>query len=70
MFIPGRSDIEVGRMLKLLYPDVSPRDASNKTDENIDRRYSGSYLITAINHKINSQSHMMSMEIVKDGMLG
>jgi len=69
IFVPGRTDIEVGRMLKLLYPDISPRDDSNATSENLDRRYSGSYLITAINHKINNQSHMMSMEIVKDGML-
>lgn len=69
LFVPGRSDIEVGRMIKLLYPDISPKGESDATSENLDRAYSGNYLITAINHKINSQSHMMSMEIVKDGIL-
>jgi len=68
VFVPGRTDIEVGRMLKLIYPDVSPKGMNDISSENEDIRYTGNYLITAINHKINQQSHMMSMEIVKDGM--
>lgn len=70
IFVPGRTDIEVGRMLKLNYPDVSPRGTEDQSSENLDKKYSGNYLITAINHKINTQSHMMSMEIVKDGLNG
>ena len=68
IFVPGRTDIEIGRMLDLSYPDISPKGINDKVNENEDVRYSGKYLITAINHKINQQSHMMSMEIVKDGL--
>ena len=70
LFVAGRTDIEVGRILKLNYPDVSPRGTEDQSSENLDKKYSGNYLITAINHKINTQSHMMSMEIVKDGLNG
>lgn len=68
IFVPGRTDIEVGRMLNLMYPDVSPKGSSDRSKSNEDTKYSGSYLITAINHKFNQQTHMMSMEIVKDGL--
>ena len=68
IFVPGRTDIEIGRILDLSYPDISPKGINDKVNENEDVRYSGKYLITAINHKINQQSHMMSMEIVKDGL--
>jgi len=68
IFVPGRTDIEVGRMLNLSYPDVSPKGIVDKNKPNEDTKYSGSYLITAINHKFNQQSHMMSMEIIKDGI--
>lgn len=68
IFVPGRTDIEVGRMLNLMYPDVSPKGSSDRNKSNEDIKYSGSYLITAINHKFNQQTHMMSMEIVKDGL--
>ena len=33
-----------------------------------DKFYTGSYLITAIRHKVTLQSHHMIMEIVKDSM--
>ena len=68
IFVPGRTDIEVGRMLNLMYPDVSPKGSFDRNKSNEDIKYSGSYLITAINHKFNQQTHMMSMEIVKDGL--
>jgi len=54
IFVPGRTDIEVGRMLNLMYPDVSPKGSSDRNKSNEDIKYSGSYLITAINHKFNS----------------
>ena len=68
IFVPGRTDIEVGRMLKLVYPDVSPKGIDDKSSDNEDTAYTGNYLITSINHKLTQQDHMMSMEIVKDGV--
>jgi hypothetical protein len=67
--IPGRTDIEVGSMLRFNYPELGPRDISNTNFEDI--QYSGFYIITAIKHKIvrlQTVEHRMIMEIVKDSL--
>jgi len=66
--IYGRTDIEAGRIIDIKFPDMSPVDATDKTSEHLDRRYSGSYLITSIHHKINILKHMISMEVVRDSL--
>lgn len=68
--IPGRTDIEVGSMLRFTYPELGPRDNPNTKFEDI--QYSGFYIITAIRHKITRSQkveHRMIMEIVKDSLL-
>lgn len=64
--VPGRTDLEAGSMISFIYPDVG--DHSSSSDEYIDKRYSGNYIITAINHKINLKSHKMIMELSKDSL--
>lgn len=64
--IPGRTDIEVGMSMTIKYPAMNGIDT--KTDEGLDRMYSGNYLITAINHRINRINHRMSVECVKDSL--
>lgn len=66
--VPGRTDVEVGAVVGLLYPDASPRDESDKTNLKTDELYTGYYLITAIRHKITLQKHMMILELVKDSL--
>jgi uncharacterized protein YktA (UPF0223 family) len=68
--VPGRTDVEVGRLLYFIYPSLGPKDQSdlNSSTVNQDTLYSGYYLITAINHKINRHEHIMTMEIVKDSL--
>jgi len=66
--VPGRTDVEVGRILYFSYPGISPRDESTPEEEFEDTNYSGYYIITAIRHKINRLDHTMSMEIVKDSL--
>ena len=66
--VPGRTDAEVGCMLNFVYPDISPRDDRDSSKVNDDVYYSGSYLVTAIRHKINLLSHNMTMELVKDSL--
>lgn len=67
--VPGRTDIEVGRTIKLYVPNTGPRGEEDKADRNEDKFYSGRYLITAIRHKVTLQKHMMIMEIVKESIL-
>ena len=66
--IYGRTDVEAGRIIDIKFPDMSPVNETDKTSEHLDSRYSGSYLITSIHHKINILKHTMSMEIVRDSL--
>jgi hypothetical protein len=66
--VPGRTDVEVGRILYFSYPAVSPSDSSDANETQEDSNYSGYYLITAIRHKVSKMNHTMVMEIVKDSL--
>ena len=68
LIVPGRTDVEVGRMLKFIFPDVSPKSEKDSSKPVDDKFYSGFYLITALRHKITLQTHFMSMEIIKDSL--
>lgn len=67
MTVPGRTDIEIGRVLYFNYPAVEPADGSTPKN-NSDKQYSGYYLISAIRHKINKIEHSMTMEAIKDSL--
>jgi hypothetical protein len=68
--IPGRTDVEVGKMLYFSYPSLGGKDDSNNADpsKSEDPSYSGYYFITAIRHKLNFNEHNMTMECVKDSL--
>lgn len=66
IIIHGRTDVEAGQMINVRFPDMEPPSESEIAKDKIDPRYSGRYLITAINHKINLLNHSMSMEVIKD----
>lgn len=68
--VPGRTDVEVGSMLRFSYPELGPQDNPNSKNE--DLQYSGYYIITAIRHKITKTDtieHRMIMEITKDSLV-
>ena len=66
IIVHGRTDVEVGQMIDIKFPDMEPTSESDIAGDKVDLKYSGRYLITAINHKINLVNHNMSMEIIKD----
>ena len=66
--IYGRTDIEVGRTIEIAFPNFQPASERDLTSENLDYRFSGNYLITSINHKINPVKHTMSMEVIRDSI--
>jgi len=68
--VPGRTDVEVGSMLRFSYPELGPQDNPNTKNEDI--QYSGYYIVTAIRHKITKTDtieHRMIMEITKDSLV-
>jgi hypothetical protein len=66
--IYGRTDVEVGRTIEIAFPNFQPASEKDLSTENLDNRFSGNYLITSINHKINPVKHTISMEIVRDSI--
>ena len=66
--VPGRTDIEVGVVVRFVYPDASPRDPTDKNKLKEDDLFSGFYLVTAIRHKFTLSKHMMTLEMVKDSL--
>ena len=65
--LPGRTDISVGHVISLLYPSAeapTPGDTSTVLDPML----SGLYIISAIHHKFNADRHIMTVEMIKNGL--
>lgn len=63
--LPGRTDIQVGNVISLLYP--SSEAPSDDLTTVLDPLLSGLYVISAIHHKFNSTRHLMKAELIKNG---
>ena len=66
--IPGRTDVEAGNTIKIVFPKGEPGALTNqdKTISKRDTAYTGYYLITNLSHKINPKTHHITMSVVKD----
>lgn len=62
--VPGRSDVEVGKLVNFLYPKMK---TSNKFE--VDPYVSGLYMITAVKHGITRDDYSMTLELTKDSMM-
>lgn len=68
LVIPGRTDLEAGTIIKIIFPKGTPGALSKdeKMDNTNDKLYTGYYLITNLCHKINPKTHYITMNVVKD----
>lgn len=67
--IPGRTDIEVGNLISLLYPSAKSKlGEETEIDDVLDPLLSGVYFISAIHHVVNPERHYMVCEIIKNGL--
>lgn len=66
--VPGRTNMEVGNTLKLLFPDASPSDETDRVSGKKDQLYSGEYLVTAVRHKFNPLNHACILEVMRDSV--
>lgn len=64
--VPGRTDAEVGRLIKLYYPSVGEKTQGDSEAVIWDQFLTGIYMITAIHHQVTPLRHTMYMEISKD----
>ena len=66
--VPGRTDIAVGNLIVIKFPATGDKSADTTADEIHDKLISGKFLITAIKHVITLETHVMIMEVVKNGL--
>lgn len=66
--IPGRTDIEAGMLINIILPKAFPAFKEDMPTDFQDDMYSGFYLITSLNHKINLLSHFVTCELAKDSL--
>lgn len=64
--VRGRTDYSVGQKVGLRLYKTTQITAEN--DDNIDKLYSGNYIIAAIHHKITRDSHACSLELIKESL--
>lgn len=64
--LPGRTDMQVGNVISLLYP--SAEAPSDDITTQLDPLLSGFYVISAIHHKFNADRHVMTAELIKNGL--
>lgn len=63
--LPGRTDIQVGHMISILYPSAEAPSEEETTV--LDPLLSGFYIISAIHHQFDKNRHIMTTELIKNG---
>jgi hypothetical protein len=67
--VKGRSDYTVGQKVYLNIPKPTPTGEQDTPDETVDTMFSGNYLIAAINHNVDRETHECWMELIKDSLM-
>lgn len=67
--VPGRTDYTVGMKVSVKLYKMNPITTTEGNDDITDNMFSGSYLISAINHYINREKHECKMELIKDSFI-
>lgn len=65
----GRTDYTVGQRISLTLYKNQPISAGESNVDLIDKVFSGTYIISAINHTFSREEHSCTMEIVKESLL-
>lgn len=65
--VPGRTDMEVGRVINVTIPKSVEKDLNVATSRELTDPYlSGNYLVTCVRHDFTLNKHTMFLEIMKD----
>lgn len=68
--VPGKADVDVGLLTRLIFPRTEDKTNQPKIDEIEDPFVSGLYMITAVKHIIRPQNHTMTLRLVRDSLGG
>jgi hypothetical protein len=64
--VPGRLGIEVGDVVLFHLMNYSTKKNEDKTKTDLDKYYSGKYLITSIEHRLTRTRHKMNISLMKE----
>ena len=64
--VPGKTDVQVGYMVRLNYPSVGEKLSGVTSEDTLDPAVSGLYAISGIIHNITPQHHTMQLELIRD----
>jgi hypothetical protein len=67
--VPGRTDYTVGSKVYLKLNKFNPIESGDTDLDVLDKLFSGFYIIAAINHAIDRDSHECHMQLIKDSYL-
>jgi hypothetical protein len=66
--VAGRTDYTVGMKIAVTMPTFEPHTIPGDPN-NVDKMFSGNYLVSAINHHITPSTHECHMELIKDSLI-
>jgi len=64
--VPGRVDYSAGQKVNVKVPKMNPLEKED--DDPYDNRWSGNYIVSAINHNITRRRHECTMELISDSL--
>jgi len=68
--VPGKSDIDLGLMVRLIFPKTEDKTTEPDKDDLEDPFVSGLYMIVGIRHKIQPNNHEMVLRLMRDSLGG
>lgn len=66
--VPGRTDYTVGQTVSVKLYKTNQITESRKEDD-LDKVYSGKYIMAAIHHDIDREQHLCHIELIKDSLV-
>jgi hypothetical protein len=66
--IPGKTDVDLGLLVNLIFPLTDEKTSQPKRDNLEDPFVSGLYMITAIRHTVTNGKHDMTLRLMRDSL--
>ena len=64
--VPGKTDIEVGSLIRFNFPSIGEKTKGMSRDEIFDPKISGIWAVVAVTHNFTPSEHKMTLNIVRD----
>ena len=68
--VPGKSDVDLGLLVRLVFPKTEEKTSDPDRDELEDPYVSGLYMIVGIRHRIQPNNHEMVLRLMRDSLGG